>query len=583
MRTDAVYHRTSDHYCYALSNDELIINLKTGYDIRRVFLIYGDPYSQGIWGANQSWKGEEIEIYYKKRLKEGIWWTTTVKPRYKRCRYYFRLVSDDETLFFFENGFFSEEEITRFGNSLQYFTFPWMNPADLNQTPHWVNDTVWYQIFPDRFCNGDPKNDPPGVKPWECRPVGPFESFGGDLEGILQKLDYLAGLGVTGLYLTPIFKAESNHKYDTTDYFEIDPSFGTKETLHRLVETAHQKGMRVMLDGVFNHCGPKFAPWLDAVKNGPKSRYFHWFMINRWPFDPDHGDTSDARYYSFAFAANMPKLNTNDPEVQQYILDVVRYWITEFDIDGFRLDVANELSHALCKKMRTLVKSLKSDFYLLGEVWHDAIAWLRGDEFDAVMNYPLTFGINEFWRSLRQNSSALEFDINHYYTMYMQQTNDVLFNLLDSHDTDRIFTRAGNPDIAYQQLALLFTMPGSPCIFYGTEIGMEGSFDPDCRRCMPWADIGAGKYDERIRDMKELIRLRKTEPTFKSRNFHFPNEYGDRRVVQYIKIDWDRKIEILLNCDEKPVSIPSGGKVYFSRLYHDGILERNGTLIREYR
>lgn len=582
MKYEAVYHRTSDNYCYALSQDELIINIRTGYDVERVYLYYGDPFSHGILGGNEGWSGEESEIYFKKRLEHHIWWTTTIKPKYKRCRYYFKLVTADGEIYFFENGFFSKEQMKREGSVLQYFTFPWMNPADINQTPQWVNDTVWYQIFPERFRNGDKTNNPQNVLPWEYRSVRNEERFGGDLEGIIQKLDYLRDLGITGIYLTPIFKAESTHKYDTTDYMEIDPCFGDKETFRRLVTAAHQKGIRVMLDGVFNHCGAKFAPWLDVLKNGPESPYYHWFMVNEWPCEPERGDTSDGRYYSFAFNSKMPKLNTNDPDVQAYILEVVGYWVEEFQIDGFRLDVANEISHSLCKKIRSLAKGLRDDFYLLGEIWHDSINWLRGDEFDAVMNYPLTSGINEFWLSKEKTSVDFEYAVNHYYTMYMQQTNDVLFNLLDSHDTNRLMDRVRNLDVFYQQLAVLFTMPGSPCIFYGTEIAMEGGFDPDCRRCVPWDAIERGDYRDRIDSIKALIRLRKTRRTFKSRNFHFPNEFAGSRVIQYIKLDGDDKIEVLLNCTEEAIRVQENREVLFSRRYGGGLLQPDGTLIRRY-
>lgn len=582
MKSEAVYHRTSDNYCYALDNDLLIINLKTGYDVSRVFLVYGDPFSHGILGGNEGWDGQEIEIYYKKRLRETIWWTTTIKPAFKRCRYYFKLQAADGTFYYYENGVFPESQATQGGVMLQYFTFPWLNSADVNRAPQWVNDTVWYEIFPDRFRNGDPTNDPKGSPPWQTRAMQSFETFGGDLAGILEKLDYLQDLGVTGLYLTPVCQAGSNHKYDTTDYLQIDPAFGDEALFRKLVDEAHRRGMRVMMDGVFNHCGPKFAPWLDVVEKGPQSRYYDWFMVNRWPF-PHGGNTSDGRYYSFAFSTHMPKLNTNNPDVQDYILHVIRHWMETFDVDGLRLDVANELSHRMCKRIRETCKELRPDFYILGEIWHDSIHWLRGDELDAVMNYPLMLGINEFWHMPGQTSADFEYAINHYYTMYMQQTNDVLFNMLDSHDTDRLINRTGNLDIFYQQLAVLFTMPGSPCIFYGTELALEGGFDPDCRRCMPWDAIERGDFNDRIERTRRLIALRKSEPTFKSRNFHFPNDYGGTRVIQYIKLQDNARTEVLLNCTGEAVRIPGNGAVLFAHRFRDGLLEPNGTLIRAYQ
>lgn len=152
----AVYHKTSEQMSYALDEERLVVNLKTGYDVKRVFIIHGDPFDAGILGGNERWTGRREEIVYKKRLPHQIWWTTTLVPPYKRCKYYFELHTEDEVWYYFEDGFLTEEQVNMPGRLLQYFIVPWMNPADVNRTPSWVNDTVWYQIFPDRFCNGRP-------------------------------------------------------------------------------------------------------------------------------------------------------------------------------------------------------------------------------------------------------------------------------------------------------------------------------------------------------------------------------------------------------------------------------------------
>ena len=505
-----------------------------------------------------------------------------MKPEFKRCRYYFELVSDNETWFYFEDGFINEKQMHLEGKMLQCFTFPWMNSADINNTPDWVNDMVWYQIFPERFCNGDASLNPKDVKPWHNGKVTNKEFYGGDLPGIISKLDYLEELGITGIYLTPIFESVSTHKYDTTDYMKIDPHFGDENVFKTLVSNAHEKGIRIMLDGVFNHSGAKFAPWLDVLEKGPDSKYFEWFMVNKWPFDNNNRDTRDGRFYSFAFAENMPKLNTNNPEVIDYLISVCEYWVKNYDIDGLRLDVANEISHKFCKILRDKMKAIKPDFYILGEIWHDSISWLKGDEFDAVMNYPLTSSISDFWIDKSLTKEDFECTINRCYTMYMQQNNDVLFNLLDSHDTERLISRVKNINVFYQQLAVLFTMPGSPCIYYGTEIVLEGKHDPDCRRCMPWDEIESGQYDSKINIMKKLIKLRKEEQLFKSRNFHFPNTIKNDRVIEYIKIDeWGNKLEVLLNCSDQIISVDDCGEVLFSHLFSNNRLLKNGVLIRK--
>ena len=566
---------------YPLDEERLVINLKTGYDVKQVFIHHGDPFDAGILGGSEKWTGKREEIVYKKRLPHQLWWTTTLTPPYKRCKYYFELHTEDEVWYYFEDGFLTEEQVNMEGRLLQYFIVPWMNPADVNRTPAWVNDTVWYQIFPDRFCCGGTGKNDPDVLPWQTGKVTNREKYGGDLEGIRQKLPYLQDLGITGIYLNPIMEAETNHKYDTKDYTKIDPSFGDDGTMKRLVSEAHERGIRIMLDAVFNHCGRKFAPWLDVQEKGRESEYADWFMVQDWDEIGKQGDTRDGRFYSFAFADWMPKLNTNNEEVIDYFCKVCEGWIRKYDIDGIRFDVGNEVSHRFLKRMREHLKKIKPDIYLLGEIWHDASQWLAGDEYDSVMNYPLMSGIHDFFLDQTMGKEEFEYMVNRCYTMYMQQNNNVLFNLLDSHDTERLMNRFHDLDKFYQQLAVLFTLPGSPCIYYGTEIAMEGGFDPDCRRCMPWDEIGTEENQRRIGQMKTLIRLRKNEETFRSLHFHFPDRIENRRCVEYIKLDEaGRKIEVLLNCSDEKVKAGGTGEVLFARNYQKGILEKNGTLIR---
>ena len=581
MEFAGVYHKTSEQMSYPCNERELIINLKTGYDVKRVFLHQGDPFEAGILGGNEKWVGKREEICYKKRLKHQIWWTTTLVPPYKRCKYYFELHTDKEVWYYFEDGFLKEEQLYMEGRMLQCFIVPWMNQADINVTPDWVNDTVWYQIFPDRFCNGTPEKNGEDILPWRTGPVTNQERFGGNLAGIRKRLSYLKELGINGIYLNPIMEAESNHKYDTRDYTKIDPYFGDNEEFALLVKEAHELGIRIMVDAVFNHCGRRFAQWLDVEEKGEKSEFADWFMIHDWNALKKHGDTRDGRFYSFAFNEYMPKLNTNNEEVIRYFSDICESWIRDFDIDGIRFDVGNEVSHRFLKRVRERVKSLKPDIYLLGEIWHDASQWLMGDEYDSVMNYPLMSGIHDFFLDKESTKEDFEYMVNRCYTMYMQQCNNVLFNLLDSHDTERLMNRLKNLNVFYQQLAVLFTMPGSPCIYYGTEIAMEGGHDPDCRRCMPWDEMDSEENRKCLEEMKKLISLRKSEKTFKSLYFHFPDTYREKRCVEYIKLDdAGNKIQVVLNCTKDSVDALDGGEILFARGYENGKLAPDGTLIR---
>lgn len=577
MEFNAIYHRCSDNYCYPFNENDLIINIKTGTDVDEVYIHYGDPFDKGILGGKEQWKGKRENIPFKKSLSaSSLWWTTTITPPYKRLRYFFELKSKDETWFYYEDGVISEQQSKVEGKFFQYFIYPWINPSDINITPNWVNNTVWYQIFVERFNNGDSSINPKHTKPWKKEKVQYLDFYGGDIQGIINRLDYLKNLGINGLYLTPIFKSDSNHKYNTYDYMEIDENFGSKETFRKFVKEAHKRDIKVMLDGVFNHCGKDFSMWQDVLEKGRNSKYFNWFMINKYPFDINRKDTRDKAYYSFAFASSMPKMNTNNQEVIDYFINVCEYWVKEFDIDAFRLDVANEVSHNFCKQLRKRLKTIKPDFYILGELWHDAISWLRGDEFDGVMNYPLMGSICNFWVDKNLTKYNFEYNINRSYTMYMQQNNNVIFNLLDSHDTARLYTRCKeNLDEFYQQLVVLFTMPGSSCIYYGTEIAMEGSFDPDCRRCMPWSDIDKGVYNDKIYEISKLITLRKSNDMFRSLYFHFPNHIQNNRVLEYIKINKNGdKMLVVINNSSNNIYIDKGYGVLYSRKYD----EQNNTL-----
>ena len=581
MEFSGVYHKTSEQMSYALDEDRLIVNIKTGYDVKQVFIHYGDPYEAGILGGKEKWIGKREEMIYKKRLPYQIWWTTTLLPEYKRCKYYFELRTEKEVWYYFEDGFLTEEQLRMDGRMQQCFIVPWMNPADINRTPAWVNETIWYQIFPDRFCNGTPEKNGDDITPWRNHgTVTNEEKFGGNLEGIRQRLSYLQELGITGIYLNPIMKAESNHKYDTTDYTKIDPSFGDADTMKALCKEAHEKGIRIMVDAVFNHSGRKFEPWIDILEHGKESRYADWFMVEDWEQVQKRGDTRDRRFYSFAFTDGMPKLNTNNEEVIQYFCKICEDWVREFDIDGIRFDVGNEVSHRFLKRIREHLKTIKPDIYLLGEIWHDAMPWLGGDEFDAVMNYPFAAAIREFWYQPEKTKSDLEEAIHENLVRYMRQTTEVLFNLLDSHDTDRLIHQTGgNQDLFFQQLAMLFTMPGSPCIYYGTEIAIEGGADPDCRRCMPWDQIEQGNYAEITEQVKQLIALRK-EPAARSMEITFESNNSSDRVVEYAKTGAEgSRLRVVLNASGKETDVETEGSVLFARGYENGVLRAGGALV----
>jgi len=367
--------------------------------------------------------------------------------------------------------------------------------------PEWVKDAIFYQIFPERFANGDPTNDPLGTEPWGGEPKAK-NYFGGDLIGITDHLDYISSLGVNALYLNPIFESNSNHKYHTDDYLKIDPHFGDDRTFKTLVDECHARGIRIILDGVFNHSGVDFFPFRDIKENGDRSKYFKWFNIYSLPIGP----VSNPNYECWWGLGDLPKLMTHNPEVQVYLFDITRHWM-EFGIDGWRLDVPNEIPHRFWIEWRPLVKSINPEAYIVGEIWDDATPWLKGDQFDAVMNYRFRDACIDFFA--RSSTTASQFDsvLSKARSDYPADVNYVLQNLLGSHDTERFLTLCKG-DTAALKLASLFQMTyvGAPMVYYGDEVGMQGGKDPGCRGTMVWDE----KKQDRdlVRGFKDAIQLR---------------------------------------------------------------------------
>lgn len=372
------------------------------------------------------------------------------------------------------------------------------------RVPAWVRDAVFYQIFPERFANGDPSNDPPGTEAWGGTPT-PRNFFGGDLRGIIQRLDYLSALGVNALYLNPIFTSPSNHKYQTSDYMTVDPHFGDAAVFREFIAACHARGIRVILDGVFNHTGVQFFAFDDVKRNGAASPYRNWYTFHGFPVGPP----SRPNYECWWGYGHLPKLATQEPAVRAYLFDVTRHWLAE-GIDGWRLDVPNEIPHDFWIAWRTLVKSLNPEAYIVGEIWQDGSPWLQGDQFDAVMNYRFRDACLQFFA--HDSISVTRFDslLERQRMDYPAAVNGVLQNLLGSHDTERFLTLCDG-DTAALTLAWLFQMtyPGAPMIYYGDEIGMVGGRDPGCRGTMVWDP--AGQDTTLLARMKSLVALRNRE------------------------------------------------------------------------
>ncbi len=424
-------------------------------------------------------------------------------------------------------------------------------------TPYWISDAVFYQIFPDRFANGDPTNDPPNGLPWDALPtVHGFQ--GGDLRGILREFDYLLDLGVNALYLNPIFRSPSTHRYNTTDYYQIDPKLGNLEDFHALIDLAHSNNVRVILDGVFNHCGRGFFAFNDLLENQEQSPYRDWFHVKKFPIDAySPGEAQD--YEGWWNLKSLPKFNTGNQDVRRYILDVARYWIGQ-GADGWRLDVPNEIDDdTFWAEFRQAVRSVNSDAYLVGEIWEINPRWVGDGHFDGLMDYPLREAILGY---LGGKTTASQFGekVEELLKVYPRENAYSMLLSLGTHDTERVYTLLGG-ELNKVQLAFtfLFAYPGAPAIYYGDEIGLEGGKDPDNRRTFPWE---ASQWKVELRELvQHLIALRKQFPALR-RGEYLPLLADDKRgCYVFARKLGEEKILVALNASgtRRSLQIPVGG------------------------
>ncbi len=541
MLKEAIYHRPKNNWSYAYDRETVHLRLRTKRgDVAGVSLVYGDKYNWHHIGPQTA----EMNVFARDSLFD--YWQVAVKPTYRRLKYGFKLRDGNETLWMNEQGFHESEPT----NIYLYYEFPFLNPADVFSPPAWVKDAVFYQIFPERFAKGDPSIDPDNVEPWGGVPT-PQNFFGGDLQGVIDHLDHLEKLGVNAVYFNPLFEAPTNHKYDTIDYMKIDPHFGTNEKMKELVEACHARGIKVLLDAVFNHSGSRFPPFLDVKEKGTSSRYADWFHVREFPLEVRDGiPTFDA----FAFGADMPKLNTENAEVQKYLLDVARYWIEEIGVDGWRLDVANEVDHRFWRLFRDVVKKANPDAYILGEIWHDSQPWLGGDQFDAVMNYPLTEAVLDY--AVRGTRDGRQFaDLaGNLLAAYPQQATEAAFNLLGSHDTPRLLTLSkGDKRLMKLATVIQFTFAGTPCIYYGDEVGLDGGQDPGCRKCMEWdeakQDLGLFAF------FAAVVKLRHDHRALRDGTFAMLHAEPGSYAVAYSRQADGEKFVIALNAGKRRTSV----------------------------
>ncbi len=499
----SIYHESIEPFAYSHRGD-LYLRLRIGTRlVDRVEVLHFDKFLE-----DETQVITPASLYAKDGTTHDIYQAHLVRDT-KRFKYYFAMHVGRDTYWYSRAGVSD----TMPKDQSEAFEVPYLGERDTYEPPEWTVGTSYYQIFPERFKKGkSSKTDRRKLAKWDSTPTT-TSFYGGNLQGVIEELDYLQGLGVEVLYFTPIFKAPSNHKYDTIDYFSIDPHFGTEEDFQTLVKECHQRGMRIVLDAVFNHMGAEHPIFKDLLKKGEQSEYADWIYAKSWPLS-----LQARNYETFSYVPQMPKWRTANPQVEDYLCKVGEHWIERANIDGWRLDVSDEVEHTFWKHFRTRIKTRKSDALICGEIWQVATPWLRGDEFDSVMNYPFTKAVTE-WLA-KQTIDAEEFAamMEQIRIRYPEPVLPVLWNLLDSHDTPRLLTECGENKTQMKLASFMqFTSVGSPVLYYGDEVGMSGGQDPLCRGGMVWEEK---KQDqELLAHYQSLFALRKQYAALQKGNF----------------------------------------------------------------
>lgn len=508
MNRSAVLHIPASQYAFAQAQDCFTIRLRAAKgDLDCCTLFYGDracntsPVSFEETVMQRRWQDERYDFF-----------EVTLFPCVPRLCYYFRLEKGEEWTYYYADEFHRElpdlvmEDGFVVEGRSEYYQYPYILRSEVLRTPDWFQHAVVYNIFPDSFADG--KRQLGGEQKIFSGQDGAVSKnrLGGTLRGITENLDYICELGFNCLYLNPIFRAGEYHKYDIMDYFHVDPCLGTDEDFLTLTTEVHERGMHIIIDGVFNHCSWYFPQFDDVVRRGEQSPYCSWFYDLTFPVVRPRAGDEKPGYACFAYERKMPKLNTANPAVQDYFAHVGQYWIEKFHVDGWRLDVANEVDKNFWRKFRQAVRSVNPEAVLIGEVWENAETWLKGDMFDSVMNYDFRKHCRDFFALDKTAADGFTWRMTDMLLRYPMQISFGQLNLLDSHDVARFLSLCGN-DYDRWQLAFLYLCmaPGVPSVFYGDEKKISGIREAEYRSGMPWKE-NHGDCEEFVRS---ALRIRK--------------------------------------------------------------------------
>ena len=462
--------------------------------------------------------------------------------------------------------------------------------------PDWVYGGVMYQIFPERFNYSDTNSLFEEKVEWGSTPKR-LEFQGGDLYGIIDKLDYIKNLNVNILYLNPIFLSGSTHRYDTWDHFKVDPKLGGEKALEKLIDELHARKMKIIFDTSLNHVHPKHFAFQDIIKNGEKSKYKDWFTIYEYPVHLKHrphlyentykvgwdgnekeykqylektfleteipvknidddGPIVEPSYKSWWGVPDMPKINYSCEDARKWALDVTAFWINNFNIDGWRMDVAKEIDLLFWKDFRKIAKDSNQNVLLFSEIFGDTSQWLQGDMFDGTMNYSFRESMVDYFATKRMNISEFSDSLANLYFMYSFKALSSCQNLLSSHDVKRFLNRCSDVSSIYGPIFMQATFPGIAGIYYGDEIGLNGGNEPNNREAFPWNDEGS--WDINLQNyIREIMNIKSSNNILKYGNFQLLPNQND--AIVFRRALRDKSLLCIFNRSEnqKNIKIPS--------------------------
>ena len=564
MQYAAVQHRPMSEYAFPLDEERFVFRLRTAKgDLKSVTFYYAD---RADMASELTFYPMNMPLIRTDLLYD--WYEITLKTEWQRVAYYF-LLDDGDTQCRFAGECFEKMD-THLERS-EYFQYPFRHRADLAAVPDWVHDAVVYNIFPDSFAEGKRHIGKTGRNE-TFQGFPSVSKYGGTLRGIRENLEYIREMGFNCLYLNPVFAAGAYHKYDVLDYMHIDPCFGKDEDFRSLVQSAHEKGIRVIVDGVFNHVSWYHLSFQDVLKNGKASLYYDWFYDLPDPLILPAGKEAPA-YTCFAYVPDMPKTNTACPFLREYFCEVGRRWIRDYDVDGWRLDVANEVDDGFLRAFRQAVRQEKPDAVIIGEIWENAAHFLAGDMADGAMNYDFRRFCTQYFAENILTAEEFDLRLSSLLMRYKKQMLPAQLNLLDGHDTCRFLTLCGG-ETDKMELAILFQMTfiGMPCVFYGDEKGMTGLTEEEYRMPMPW------EAESPLSSVyQKLIRLRASHPALTRGGFETIRAEG--MLLHYARICPGERVEIAVNPGKEPVPCSVPGEILLQKNFTCGLLMPNGYAV----